>query len=177
MRRALSPVSYIILSNPGNELVKEMLVLYPFKEEETGLGHLIDLFQDPGLIRHGAGTCTSVFPALPPCPYFGPVPCCPVFDWGLFIQPASVQPLAPTRHLAAQWLDSVNAGQGLQDSGVTGASQEPMISPTAKVGKMSGRQGAGRVEGVPLWTVCSLPLRPACNCPQINHCLTLHFLP
>lgn len=26
----------------------------------------------------------------------------------------------------------MNAGQGLQDSGVTGASQEPTISPTAK---------------------------------------------
>ncbi|KAF5919181.1 hypothetical protein HPG69_003821, partial [Diceros bicornis minor] len=43
-----------------------------------------------------------------------------------------VQPLAPTRRPATQRLDSANAGRALQDSGVTGVSQEPMISPIAK---------------------------------------------
>lgn len=80
MKQALSPVSYLILFNPGNKLIKEMLVLHPFKEGETSLGHLVDLFQVPGLMRGGAGICTWVFPALPLCPYRGPVPCCPVSD-------------------------------------------------------------------------------------------------
>lgn len=62
----------------------------------------------------------------------GVMPAARVSTHSLFAKPASVQPLAPTRRPATQRLDSANAGRGLQDGGVTGVSQEPMISPTAK---------------------------------------------
>lgn len=70
--------------------------------------------------------------AAPAWGALGVTPASRVSTPSLFAKPASVQPLGPTRRPAAQSLDSASAGQGSRDSGATGVSRAPLISPTAK---------------------------------------------
>lgn len=85
----------------------------------------------------------------------GAMPVTQVSTHSLFAKPASVQPLALTGRPATQRLGSVNASRGSQDGSVTGVSQEPMISPTAKAPAVPA---TWPVPWTPVWGIASASL-------------------